>query len=294
MFKTQASCTQYQAALTGCRAEGADPSVGQRVAVDAERRPRRLPGGIILASVLILAVSSGVVTFAQSPSREMITRGESQFKQSCSFCHAPDATGTRGPDLIRSKIVAHDVNGKLIGEVIRNGRPDKGMPPLPLTADQITAVAAFLHDRAHEALESAQVPEKYPLAKLLTGNAEAGKGYFLGAGGCQSCHSPTGDLKGIAGKYSPLRLQTQMLYPSGPSHSTVTVMLPTGERLQGPLVHLDEFTVAMRDGSGWYRSFSLGNVSIEVHDPLAAHRKLLDEITQQQFHDLFAYLETLK
>ncbi|MGD0226573.1 MAG: cytochrome c [Terriglobia bacterium] len=263
--------------------------------MDAERRPRRLLGGIILASVLILAASSGVVAFAQSPSREMITRGESQFKQSCGFCHAPDATGARGPDLIRSKVVAHDVNGNLIGEVIRNGRPDKGMPPLPLTAEQITAIAAFLHDRAHEALESAQVPEKYPLVKLLTGNAEAGKTYFLGAGGCKSCHSPTGDLKRIAGKYSPLRLQTQMLCPTGgPAHSTVTVALPTGERVEGPLVHLDEFTVAMRDGSGWYRSFSLDNVSIEVHDPLAAHRKLLDEMTQEQFHDLFAYLETLK
>ena len=86
-----------------------------------------------------------------------------------------------------------------------------------------------------------------------------------------------------------------MLYPNGSSaHSTVTVVLPTGERLQGSLVHLDEFTVALRDSSGWYRSFPRDKVSIEVHDPLAAHRKLLDEITQQQFHDLFAYLETLK
>ena len=59
-------------------------------------------------------------------------------------------------------------------------------------------------------------------------------------------------------------------------------------------MYLDEFTVATRDRSGWYRSFSLDNVSIEVHDPLAAHRKLLDEMTQEQFHDLFAYLESLK
>jgi cytochrome c oxidase cbb3-type subunit 3 len=225
----------------------------------------------------------------------MIARGESQFKQSCGFCHAPDATGARGPDLIRSKVVAHDVNGNLIGEVIRNGRPDKGMPPLPLTSDQIKAVAAFLHDRAHQALESSQVPEKYPLAKLLTGHADAGQAYFQGAGGCKACHSPTGDLKGIAGKYAPLRLETQMLYPTGGSaHSTVTVVLPTGERVQGALLHLDEFTVALRDDSGWYHSFPLDKVTIDVHDPLAAHRKLLDEMTQQRFHDLFAYLESLK
>jgi cytochrome c oxidase cbb3-type subunit 3 len=191
--------------------------------------------------------------------------------------------------------VAHDVKGNLIGEVIRNGRPDKGMPALPLRTQQITAIAAFLHDRAHQALASGDVPEKYPLAKLLTGNAEAGKAYFSGAGGCQACHSPTGDLKGIATKYTPIHLQTRMIYPSGDSSkSTVTVTLPTGERLQGPLLHLDEFTVALRDGSGWYRSFWRDKVSVEVHDPLAAHRRLMDELTQEQFHDLFAYLETLK
>jgi cytochrome c oxidase cbb3-type subunit 3 len=237
--------------------------------------------------------SSCIVAFAQSPSREMITREQKDFEQFCGFCHGPDATGARGPDLVRSVVVAHDVNGNLIGEVIRNGRPEKGMPPLPLGKEQVAAIAAFLHGRSHEALESAHVPEEYPVAKLLTGNAEAGKAYFNGAGGCKSCHSPTGDLKGIVRKYPPLRLETQMLYPRGAA-STATLTLPSGERLKGRLLHLDEFTVAVRDPSGWYRSFSRDQVTIEVHDPLAAHRKLLDELTQEQFHDLFAYLETLK
>jgi len=295
MFDRRRIYLQHNASLAGCPAGRVALRAGRRGALSAKRQAPMGAAGIMLVSVLILAASSGGVTFAQSPSREMVTRGQSQFTQSCGFCHAPDATGARGPDLVRSKIVAHDVNGNLIGEVIRNGRPDKGMPPLPLNTEQITAIAAFLHNRAHEALESAQVPEKYPLAKLLTGNAEAGKAYFQGAGGCKACHSPTGDLKGIAGKYSPLRLQTEMIYPGGASSkSTVTVVLPTGERLQGPLVHLDEFTVALRDGSGWYRSFPLDKASIEVHDPLAAHRKLMDGLTQEQFHNLFAYLETLK
>jgi hypothetical protein len=86
-----------------------------------------------------------------------------------------------------------------------------------------------------------------------------------------------------------------MIFPrSDSSHSTATVVLPTGERVQGPLLHLDEFTVALRDASGWYRSFDLDKVKIEVHDPLAAHRKLMDEMTQEEFHDVFAYLATLK
>ena len=291
MFNRRSTYIQRSASLARCPVSRIAVDSGQGVALRAERQPPLALAGIILASILILAASLR----AQSPSRAIVARGEAQFKQSCGFCHAPDATGARGPDLVRSKIVAHDVNGNLIGEVIRKGRPDQGMPPLPLDTGKITAIAAFLHHRAHEALESGEVPDKYPLAKLLTGNAEAGKAYFQGAGGCKACHSATGDLKGIAGKYSPLRLETQMIYPSGASSKpTVTVTLATGERLQGPLLHLDEFRVALRDGSGWYRSFSLNKVSLEIHDPLAAHRKLLDEMTQEQFHNLFAYLETLK
>lgn len=238
---------------------------------------------------------SGSMALAQAPSPELIAGGRKTFQQYCSFCHGPDATGARGPDLVRSALVAHDVDGNLIGEVIHSGRPDKGMPALPLNREQVTAIAAFLHDRALAALNSAEVPEQYPLSKLLTGNAEAGKEFFNGAGGCKACHSPSGDLKGIAAKYSPLRLETQMLYPREPAAvTTVTVALPSGERVHGRLVHLDEFTVALRDSSGWYRSFSRDRVRVEVRDPLAAHQKLLNVLTQQEVHDLFAYLETLK
>jgi len=254
-----------------------------------------LRNAALLPLFLFLAASSGASALAQSPPPEVVARGKQEFKQSCAFCHGPDATGARGPDLIRSAVVAHDVGGNLIGEVIRNGRPDKGMPPLRLSNEQVTAIAAFLHDSAHKALQSARVPREYPLAKLLTGNTEAGKTYFNGTGGCKDCHSPTGDLAGVAKRYPPLRLETQMLYPRGAaSNVTVTVTLPSGQRVEGRLQHIDEFTVALRDSSGWYRSFQRDQVGVEVHDPLSAHRKLLDELTQEQFHDLFAYLETLK
>src|SRR5690349_16614236 len=96
---------------------------------------------VFLTSWTTLGLAIPVQTF----SPELITRGGRQFRQSCAFCHGPDATGARGPDLVRSKLVAHDVNGNLVGEVIRTGRPDKGMPPLPLRDDQIKAIAAFLH-----------------------------------------------------------------------------------------------------------------------------------------------------
>ena len=222
-----------------------------------------------------------------------IERGHKNFAQSCGFCHGPDATGARGPDLVRSPLVAHDVKGDKIGEVIRQGRPDKGMPAMPLTDQQVLDIASYLHARAAEALNSGDVPSKYPLEKLLTGNSEAGKAFFNGTGGCKNCHSPTGDLAAVGTKYSPVELQSRMLYPGG-KRTTVVATLPSGEQVKGPLAHADDFVIALRDASGWYRSFSRDQVKVELQDPLAAHRELLDRLTQADVHNLFSYLASLK
>jgi len=220
-------------------------------------------------------------------------RGRKQFEQSCAFCHGADATGARGPDLVRSPLVAHDVKGEQIGEVIRQGRPDKGMPAMPLNDAQVQDVAAFLHARTAESIGSARVPKEYPIEKLLTGKAEAGKAFFNGAGGCDKCHSATGDLAGIAGRLSPMDLEARMLSPKG-KHTTAVVTLRSGEQVKGPVEHADDFVIAVRDENGWYRSFRRDDVKVELQDGLAAHRELLGRLTQADVHNLFAYLETLK
>jgi len=227
-----------------------------------------------------------------------VQRGRQQFAESCGFCHGADATGARGPDLVRSPLVAHDVKGDQIGEVIRRGRPDKGMPPLVnMTDEQVADIATFLHERAKESLESAGIPRGYPAEKLLTGNADAGKAFFNGAGGCKNCHSPAGDLAGVAAKYSPVELEARMLYPGrrkeGP-RPTAVVTLPSGEQIKGQLVHADDFVIGLRDTSGWYRSFARDRVKTEIQDPLAAHRDLLNKLTQPDMHNLFSFLASLK
>jgi cytochrome c oxidase cbb3-type subunit III len=224
-----------------------------------------------------------------------VARGSTQFKSSCGFCHGEDATGNRGPDLVRSAALSHDQSGDTLGPLIRNGRPDKGMPAFStLTAAQVSDIVVFLHSRAYESLHSNSVSNDYPLKKLLTGNAEAGRKYFEGVGGCSGCHSPSGDLHGIAAKYRPIELQQRFLYPANGAVRTATVTLPGGKTIEGNVVHSDEFEIAITGKDGWYQSFSRDAVKVEIHDPLAAHRALMPKYTDADVHNLFAYLETLK
>jgi cytochrome c oxidase cbb3-type subunit 3 len=220
--------------------------------------------------------------------------GRKEFQKNCGFCHGPDGRGASGPDLIRSSLVNHDVNGNLIGPVIRNGRPEKGMPAFQLSDVQITQIADFLHAEARLASSVARtMPEEYPVEKLLVGNAEAGKAYFNGQGRCAKCHSPSGDLAHIASKYKPFDLQTRIVYPSGTA-PTVTVTEPSGKTITGEQTHSDEFTVSLRDRNGWIYSWKRDAVKVQVRDPLAAHVDLLSTYTDKDIHDLFAYLVTLK
>ncbi len=227
------------------------------------------------------------------PENAEAARGQTQYTESCAFCHGADATGARGPDLLRSPIVAHDVKGDKIGEVVHNGRPEKGMPALPLSDAQIADIAAYLHWRIAEGLSSSEVPNGYPAEKLLTGNAQAGKAFFEGEGGCTKCHSATGDLANVSGKYSAIDLEAQMLYPEG-NFKTAKVTTKSGEVVEGKLNHLDEFSVAITDANGWFHAYPRNEVKVEVTDKLAVHRALLDKLTQTQMHDLYAYVHTLE
>ena len=137
-------------------------------------------------------------------------------------------------------------------------------------------------------------------ADLATGNAEAGRRYFNGAGGCAGCHSATGDLKGVASKYQGLVLLQRMLYPSGrpaPARPKVTVSLAsgqTGQTVAGPLASEDEFTIVILDAAGARQTYKKTDVKFKIDDPMSAHFDLLGKYTDDDMHNVFAYLDTMK
>ena len=221
-------------------------------------------------------------------------RGRAIFQQSCAACHGEDATGGRGPDLIRSTLVRHDKDGDLIGPVVTQGRPEKGMPPFPFSQSQVSDLVAFIEAQLtlfdlHTRFGS--YPNDIPASRLATGTVEAGKSYFDAH--CSSCHSPTGDLAHVASKYNPPDLEQRFLYPSG-APSTAVVTDASDKKFEGTLLLNDGFNVAIISQDGWYHSWPASAVKTEVHDPLAAHTELLEKYTDADMHNIFTYLETLK
>jgi cytochrome c oxidase cbb3-type subunit 3 len=133
------------------------------------------------------------------------------------------------------------------------------------------------------------------IADLQTGDPEAGRRYFAGA--CAKCHSPTGDLAGVAKRLQGLPLLQRMLYPTPGregSKATVTVTPQSGQAVTGRLAYRDEFTIGLTDSNGWYRAWPTRLVTFVVTDPLQAHVDQLGKYTDGDMHDVLAYLQTLR
>jgi cytochrome c oxidase cbb3-type subunit III len=246
----------------------------------------------VVATALVLLVLVAVSAAGQVRlDSTTVQRGRELFSANCGFCHGPQAMGTeQAPPLARNRLTSQDQNGEILEPIIKAGRPSQGMPAFPsLTHEQIIDIASFLHSRARE-IRGTRVPEE----RLLVGDPKAGEAYFNGAGNCSKCHATTGDLKGIGSKYSPFVLTTTFLTPR-PQPVQVKVTLASGETLAGVLTYADEFVVSFHDSSGDYQSFSRSAVqSVRIEDPLATHKKQLAMYSDDDIHNLLAYLVTLK
>jgi cytochrome c oxidase cbb3-type subunit 3 len=223
-----------------------------------------------------------------------VEEGQTLFQQQCAFCHGKDTGGGEdGPDLTRSKLVGEDQKGDKIGPVVRNGRPSAGMPRFTVSDRELAGLVAYIHTQRTIAESQNGQRKGVDTADLKTGSVEAGKQYFNGAGGCSSCHSPTGDLAGVAKRNDGLKLMERLMYPKG-ARAKMTVTLASGESITGELAYRDEFNVALKDASGRYRSWPANRVKVAVDAPAEAHVELLSKYTDTDIHNLMAYLLTLQ
>jgi mono/diheme cytochrome c family protein len=240
-------------------------------------------------------------------------RGRTVYGAECVSCHGPQARGTQnGSNLVRSLVVLRDRYGTQIGPLLKKGHKEmmSGRSSTTLTDAQIVDLANFLRQRVNDSLRGSPI---FQVQNVLTGDARAGAAFFNGEGKCSTCHSPTGNLAGIGSRLEPVDIQQRFLFPGSgrggrgrgagatpsatPSTTAVTVTLtpPSGQAISGTLMQMDDFTVTLRDASGQVQTITrTPELKVVKTNPLAAHRALLDTITDKNMHDVVAYLETLK
>lgn len=238
---------------------------------------------------------------------ETVARGKAIFGINCVACHGADARGGQlnGPNLLRSQLVLADQNGELIGPVIRNGRPERGMPAQPLGDEDVAAVIEFIHSlTAASPGQGAPPPSEKPVPDIVVGDAAAGQSYF--ASKCAACHSADGDLRGLASRVGNAKTLQNMWVSGGGTggrgrasatpEAGVIVALPGGQTLEGKLAFIDDFEVKVKLDDGAVRSVRRegGVPRIEITDPLEGHKALLTQLTDKDMRNVTAYLATLK
>lgn len=241
-----------------------------------------------------------------------VARGRQAFGVQCAACHGPEGRGGAegSTDLSRSPMVLAADGGRQLADFLKVGRPERRMPAFSLSNAEVADLHAFVRSVAPPPGRGGGAGRDV-ITAVVVGDAKEGEAHFNGAGGCRTCHSPTGDFKGIGTRLTAAAIQGRLVLPRGnggypPSFNsppdpkdaarTVTVTQPSGETLSGTLMWITDFSVTLRDASGVRRTFARsGDVpNVEVKDPLQWHLDNLRTLTDKNMHDLTAYLVTLK
>jgi cytochrome c oxidase cbb3-type subunit 3 len=233
----------------------------------------------------------------------VVARGKVLFGVNCQGCHGQDLRGgdLGGPNLLRSQVALSDQDGEMIVPIIQGARQSKGMPAIGLSIEDSKTVAAYVRSVIATIGGQGKPPGSEKPLSIVVGNAAEGEAYFSMK--CKSCHSPEGDLQGIASRViDPKALQNLWVAGGGRGASSkraiveVTVTPSSGKNVEGQLVRIDDFLVTLKLGDDTFRTFKRnGDIpKVVLRDPLKAHRDLLSVYTDKEMHDVTAYLVTLK
>jgi mono/diheme cytochrome c family protein len=231
------------------------------------------------------------------PDKEAAMRGAPLFQQNCAFCHGPQARGATGPSLLTSDEVLGDDHGEHLLPFLKKGRPEKGMPAFATMSDeQLKDVAEFMHLQVEDVANRGT----YRVLNILVGNAEKGHTYV--ASHCMSCHSAN-TFTHLGSKFrSPDQLQRGWIWPAQHGGSantapamTATVTTANGNTITGRVTEVSDFHITLMDQSRQKHVIARKAGSrVQIKDPLAAHQQILMTLSNDDMHNVTAYLDTLK
>jgi cytochrome c oxidase cbb3-type subunit 3 len=242
-------------------------------------------------------------------SQDVLIRGKALYKSTCASCHASDIRGVegKGNNLLRSGIVLSDKAGELIASSVA-----KHNPKINLVEADNSAISEYLHSIEATMGGQGSPPGRNPMGielNVLVGDAHAGEAYFAKA--CASCHSLTGDMKGIASKYADAKALQNGWFDGqlpragrgggrGRGGMRATVTMPDGSTFEGRSLRKDDYIVILMLADGTRIAIPLDVTpapKVEMNDPQAAHKKMamaIDDPDNKNLHDITAFLWTLK
>lgn len=240
------------------------------------------------------AATRAFLGLGATPDKAAAERGAPLFQANCAVCHGKQARGAMGPSLITSDEVLGDDHGEKLVQYLKVGRPGKGMPSFAtMPDDQLKDIAEYLHLQVEDVANRGT----YHVLNILVGDAAKGQAFV--AAHCMACHSAE-TFTHIASSFrSPEQLQKGWIWPSRAGNASLaisaTVKTLDGSTIAGQVTQVSDFRITVVDRAGQTHVIDRKpGVEVKVDDPLAAHEEWIMTLTNDDMHNVTAYLETLK
>jgi putative heme-binding domain-containing protein len=222
--------------------------------------------------------------------KESIRGGMSLYRRLCGECHALDATGYRGPNLIA--YMANGAADEALFQVIRKGVPGTEMPQSNRPDHEILQIIAYLRNMGGVA----------PADTAPVGNVANGQQLF--AKQCQNCHRVAGkggrigpDLSRIGGARTHAALVREIRTPHEwipPAYETVTIVTKDGQKIRGVKKNEDAFSVQVMDMRERIQGYLKSNAEVTLEKTSLMPAFDAKRLPDSDLTDLVGYLSTLR
>jgi putative heme-binding domain-containing protein len=252
----------------------------------------RATAGLLGCVAIAAAQNSTMPGHPGDYARADIEYGARLYAEHCERCHGANGAGVAGVDL-RSGKFRNATSDRQLAEVITEGFPTAGMPPMKLDSADLAGVIAYLRNMS--AIDG---------GSLKLGDAERGRVVFEGKGACLSCHRVNGkgsrkapELSDIGAVRSAGSIERTLLDPSSqmmPINRPVRIVTQDGKVIHGRRLNEDTYTVQLADEEGRLHSIAkagLREFAISTKSPMPSYK---GELSSEELADLVSYLLSLK